>query len=134
MRSQKSESGRRRTAWVDDYREERRQFAIGARILALLWAGFWMYFSLAERYRSHMGLVETLRDSWQYGLLSLIIALIALGWDVFGGILLIAAGIAWFMHYFPRVRAWYILMQIAPPLIAGMMLLASSRKPKENTL
>jgi len=116
-----------------DYREERRQFAIAARALALLWAGFWMYFSLAEGYRQQLGLTETLQGSWQYGLLSLIIALIAFWWDVFGGILLISAGVAWFMHYFPRVELGYTLVQIAPPLIAGVMLLASSRKPKENT-
>jgi hypothetical protein len=108
--------------------------AIAARLVTLLWAGFWMYLSLAQGYRSHMGLVQALRDSWQYGLLSLVIALIALGWDVFGGTLLIAAGVAWGIHHFHYLEAGNILMQIAPPLVAGVMLLASSRKPKESNL
>jgi hypothetical protein len=105
-----------------------------ARALALLWAGFWIFFFVAEGWAWH--------SPWRamafwagVGLAFMILALVPWRWETSGGVLLVVAGIligvAYTIWSTPRVpftsRAITALVFSVPPLIAGILLLTRPR-------
>jgi len=101
-----------------------------ARALALLWAGFWTLFFVAESlaWRTPLDLMAM----WvALGLASVILALAAWRWEVTGGLVLMTAGVLAAVAYGiwgPRnlsvtTRVTSILAFGLPPVIAGALFL-----------
>jgi len=101
-----------------------------ARALALLWAGFWTFFFVAESLAWHTP-VGRMMVWLGVGLVFLILALVGWRWEVTGGLLLIAAGVAAALAYAiwaPRelsltARAATLVAFGVPPVVAGALLL-----------
>jgi len=105
-----------------------------ARALALLWAGFWLFFFVAEAWAWRTparGVV-----SWGgVGLLFVILALLPWRWEVAGGLALLVLGlligVAYPIWSPPRLPlASRVITTVAlsgPPLVAGIVFLAHHR-------
>jgi hypothetical protein len=102
--------------------------AILARLLAVAWAGLWLFFFVAESWATH----TPLRDALPWvglGLLFLIAALAAWHWERSGGILLAGLGLAVAIVYitYPppllpsRIRLATALFFGVPPVLAGVL-------------
>ena len=102
--------------------------ALLARALALLWAGFWMFFFVVESAVWHTPL--SLALSWVgVGLLFILSALVPLRWEMIGGLLLIAvglsAGVAHAIWWPSRLPTTVVFS--APPMAAGTLFLIHRR-------
>jgi hypothetical protein len=101
-----------------------------ARALALLWAGFWTSFFLAESLAWHAPW-DRMTTWLAVGLAFVILALLAWRWEVVGGLLLMAAGVLVPLAYWfwgPRAlpvatRAAILLAFGVPPVAAGALFL-----------
>jgi len=111
-----------------------------ARALALAWAGFWMVFFVAESAVWHTPLPAAL--PWVgLGLLFLILALAPWRWEMTGGILLTAAGVAAAVVYAIRPPAQLPLagrvftdaLFGVPPLVAGILFAVHVRREHLST-
>jgi hypothetical protein len=125
-------AGDRETKWMRDI----------ARILALVWAGWWTFFGLAS------GLGEGLDPSGvaihiaMPGLIFLIVALIAWRWEAIGGILLGLVGLIVLIAYPattygrlpPATISFAVLTMALPPLVAGMLFFEGWRRSKERVV
>ncbi len=124
---------------AEDCREKRRLIAVAAKCLALVWAGWCTFCVLSSGLSDETGMIGTLKNGFWFGPAALVIALIALRWEMLGGVLLVLTGIAWSIVYPVDFSAgtatvvFMLLTLVAPPLIAGIMLLARWCGPKENT-
>ncbi len=105
-----------------------------ARSLALAWAGFWLFFFVAESAAYHTPLHMAL--PWVgIGLLFVLLALLPWRWEMTGGILLIlvglSAGVAYAVWPPPllsvAIRALTCVVLGAPPLAAGILFLMRCR-------
>jgi hypothetical protein len=101
-----------------------------ARALALLWAGFWMVFVVAESWAWHTPVPVAL--PWvSVGLLFVLLALVPWRWEVTGGLLLVIAGLSagvadaiWSAEQVPVAsRAATVVVLGGPPLAAGLLFL-----------
>jgi hypothetical protein len=105
-----------------------------ARVLALLWAMFWLFFFAAESLACHTPpLVAT---PWAgVGLLFVILALAPLRWEVAGGVLLVVIGMLIGGAYAirarpglpPASRVITIVALSGPPLVAAALFLRHHR-------
>jgi hypothetical protein len=103
--------------------------ALWARTVALLWAGFWTFFFVAESWAWRTPLRVAL--GWVgLGLLFVFIGLIAWRWELTGGILLILVGFAIGLAYgvwappLPLTSRLLALASFsAPPVLAGILFL-----------
>jgi len=101
-----------------------------ARVLALLWAGFWTCFFLAESLAWHTP-VNRMTIWLCVGVIFLALALVAWRWEVAGGLMLIAAGVlaaAAYAIWGPRQlslasRVATLVIFAVPPAAAGALLL-----------
>jgi len=101
-----------------------------ARALALLWAGFWTFFFIAESLAWHTPL-DRMTIWVAVGLAFVILALVAWRWEVAGGLVLIAAGVLAALAYAiwgPRelsvtIRVTTLLAFGVPPVAAGTLFL-----------
>jgi hypothetical protein len=101
-----------------------------ARALALLWAGFWTFFFIAESLAWNTP-VSRMTIWTGVGLLFVILALVGWRWEVTGGLLLIAAGVVTALAYAiwaPRelyltTRATTLITFGVPPAVAGALFL-----------
>lgn len=103
-----------------------------AKALALIWAGFWVFFALACCIGEGSSMLGIAIHGGPF-IFFLIGALIALRWDLAGGIVLLVEGLAIaiaapILLHGPNVSLT-ILMLAGPPLIAGIVLLAVRTKP-----
>lgn len=104
-----------------------------ARTLALLWAGFWTFFFVAESWTWHTPLGVAL--PWVgLGLLFVFTGLIAWRWELTGGLLLILVGLSTGVAYTvwgPQLPVTSRLLSIAffsaPPVVAGILFLEHRR-------
>lgn len=113
--------------------------ALVARTLALSWAGFWMFFFVAESAVWHTPVSVALL--WVgLGLLFVVLALIAWRWETTGGLLLMLAGLVagaayaiWAPPYPPVAsRVFTTVVGAAPPVGAGILVLMHHRSgPKQ---
>jgi hypothetical protein len=101
-----------------------------ARALALSWAGFWLFFFIAEAWAWHTPAHVVV--SWAgVGLLFVILALIPWRWEVTGGLVLLLVGlligVAYPIWAGPRLplasRAITTVVLSGPPLVAGIVFL-----------
>jgi hypothetical protein len=101
-----------------------------ARALALLWAGFWIWFFVAEGWAWHSpwrGMVFWAAVGLAFGIL----ALLPWKWQTAGGVLLVVAGLliavvyaTWAMPRLPfTIRAMTTVVFGGPPLVAGILFL-----------
>jgi hypothetical protein len=101
-----------------------------ARALALLWAGFWTFFFIAESLVWHARL-DRMTIWVAAGLVFVILALVAWRWEVAGGLVLIAVGVLAALAYAiwgPRelsvsIRGVTLLAFGVPPVAAGILFL-----------
>jgi hypothetical protein len=101
-----------------------------ARALALLWAGFWVFFFIAESLAWHTP-IDRMAMWVGLGLLFLVAALAGWRWEVVGGALLITVGVAAAIAYAvwgPRelrftVRMITLVVFGVPPVVAGALFL-----------
>jgi hypothetical protein len=105
-----------------------------ARALALLWAGFWLFFFIAESWAWHSPLRVAL--PWVgVGLLFTALALLPWRWEATGGVLLVAAGVSAGIAYtiWPPtrlpvpVRILTTAVFGAPAIAAGILFLLHHR-------
>lgn len=108
--------------------------AILARLLALAWAGLWLFFFVAESWTTHTPLRAAL--PWVgLGILFLGAALAALHWERAGGVLLAVLGLSAAIVYATQpppllsanVRLVTALFFGLPPVLAGVLFLAHRR-------
>ncbi|MBZ5591958.1 MAG: hypothetical protein LAP39_06960 [Acidobacteriia bacterium] len=102
-----------------------------ALVLALVWAGWWVFFASADALMSHefagaitlaVVTIGTLAVAWK--------------WPAVGGVLLVLASITsigmWAPMWIRRFDFWQILVLFAimplPPLVAGVLLLLSTHR------
>ena len=108
--------------------------ALLARALALAWAGFWMFFFVAESWVWH----TPLRGAMPWvgvGLLFVVLALVPWRWEVTGGLLLVLAGLSAGVAYtiwppagLPLVgRVLTAVVLGVPPVAAGILFLMQGR-------
>ncbi|MCC7174792.1 MAG: hypothetical protein IT159_06315 [Bryobacterales bacterium] len=101
-----------------------------ARALALFWAGFWTVFFVAESLAWHTP-ADRIIVWLGVGLLFVILALAGCRWQLTGGLLLIAAGVAAALAYAIRAprelsfatRAITLAAFGVPPTVAGALFL-----------
>lgn len=107
-----------------------------ARILSLVWAGFWTWFGLASGIYEKGKPLEILLHTAVPGLVFLVSALIAWRWQAVGGVLLLLEGLVIAVGYLLMVqhsrfslltRIQVDLMLALPPLVSGILFLAASR-------
>jgi len=105
-----------------------------ARVLALLWAAFWLFFFVAESWAC--GTPALAAAPWVgAGLLFAVLALAPRRWEAAGGVLLVALGLTAGTAYAiwapmwrpPAVRAITIAVLGAPPLVSGILFLRHRR-------
>jgi len=110
------------------------RLALLARALALLWAGFWMFFFLAESAAWHAPVRVAL--PWaSVGLLFVCLALVPWHWEMTGGLLLMVVGLSAGVTYAiwppPRLpiasRVLTTVVFSGPPLAAGVLFLIHRR-------
>ena len=110
------------------------RLALLARVLALSWAGFWMFFFVAESAAWHTPVRLAL--PWVgVGLLFVLLALVPWRWEMTGGLLLMAvglsAGVAYAIWSPPRLpvgsRVLTTVVFSVPPLAAGILFLIHRR-------
>lgn len=98
-----------------------------ARLLALAWAGYWIYARLSTALldgASSAGLVVAAINP---GMLFLVSVIIAWRWELGGGLLLLFEG-----ALVPIILSggWFALLTMAlPPILAGALLIAVRRRP-----
>ncbi len=101
-----------------------------ARALALLWAGFWMFFFIVESLAFHSPLDQM--AVWvAAGLVFVVVVVAAWHWEVAGGLALVAAGVLAALAYAiwgPRElsftsRVTTLLAFGLPPVAAGALFL-----------
>ena len=106
-----------------------------ARILALLWSGFWLFFFVAESVAWHTPLHVML--AWVgVGMLFLLVALAPWRWETTGGFALLAVGLMAAAAYAIRpppqlplaTRLITTVVFGLPPIVAGSLFLAHHRK------
>ena len=101
-----------------------------ARVLALLWAGFWMFFFIAESLTLHTP-VHRMAMSVCVGLMFVLLALAPWRWEFPGGLMLMAAGVLaaiayaiWGPPALPlTTRVTTLLVFGVPPSVAGILFL-----------
>jgi len=101
-----------------------------ARLLALAWAGLWLYFFIVESVATHSSLSAA--APWiGLGLLLFLAAWVPWRWEIFGGLLLIALGLAGGAAYALNppaglpiaTRVVTLLAYSVPSLTAGVLFL-----------
>jgi hypothetical protein len=105
-----------------------------ARVLALLWAAFWLFFFVAESLAWRTPPLVT--APWVgVGLLCVILALVPLRWEVTGGVLLVVVGLLMGVAYaiwapsglpLPSRLITNVVLS-GPPLVAGILFLRHHR-------
>ncbi|HEY3295182.1 MAG TPA: hypothetical protein VGL38_07070 [bacterium] len=105
------------------------------RTIALLWALLWIFFGAASGFGAGESLGGIFVHTLMPGMVFLISALVAWKWDVLGGILLMAEGLAVLVRYpfmargFPSETIVFVLLtMVLPPLAAGGLLLLGRRR------
>jgi hypothetical protein len=110
------------------------RLALVARAPALSWAGFWMFFFVAESAAWHTPVRAAL--PWVgVGLLFVALALVPWRWEMTGGLLLmvvgLSAGVAYAIWAPPRLpvasRVLTTVVFSGPPLAAGILFLMHRR-------
>jgi len=109
-----------------------------ARTLALLWAGWWVFFGLASGLGEGLSPVGILIHTALPGLVFLVSVALAWRWETVGGVVLILEGVFVLIAYpvmtydhFPLATIIFVLLTMAlPPLAAGLLLLISGQKSK----
>lgn len=108
------------------------------RILALVWAGFWIFFGLASAIEDKLSFYQTLIHISVPGLLFFVFVLIAWQWEKLGGILLTVIGLVIVLAYLqmafglvPLFTIIFVLLTMAfPPLICGPLFILEAKKTK----
>jgi hypothetical protein len=115
------------------------RLALLARALALLWAGFWMFFFIAESAAWHTPVRVAL--PWAgVGLLFVCLALVPWRWEMTGGLLLMVVGLSagaayaiWSPLRLPIAsRVLTTVVFSGPPLAAGILFLMHRRAVTAN--
>jgi len=103
-------------------------WVLSARALALLWAGFWLFFFVVESWSWHTPVGHALL--WVgAGLLFILLAFIPWRWELLGGLLLVIVGFSVGVTYAiwspPRLpapsRVLTTLLSSLPPIAAGTL-------------
>jgi hypothetical protein len=102
-----------------------------ARIIALLWAGWWMFSGLASGSDEGLDILGILKQITTPGLLFLVFAVIAWRWEGIGALYLVATSLLIFVgylftHNWIEIQAALsmLIALAAPPLVAGGLFIA----------
>lgn len=111
----------------------RRWMVYAARALALLWAGFWIFFAVASSIVEPppTGMVVRIAAT---GLLFLMLAVLPWRWEAAGGVLLVLTGLFFavaypmaYSHLPLATRLMTVITLAGPPLVSGVLFLLHSR-------
>jgi len=114
--------------------------ALLARALALLWAGFWLFFFAVEAWVWRTP--SRVLSFWCcVGLLFMVLALLPWRWEMTGGVALLVMGLLIGMAYAiwspPRLPVSSVVITTTvlsgPPLLAGILLLLHQRSMSART-
>ena len=108
-----------------------------ARILAVLWAGFWLWFGVGSALHERLPWDGVLLYALRPGLIFVAILLYAWLWPRTGGVLLVLTGFVlagWYAVYYgdkPAAMKVFVLSTIGlPPLVSGLLLLWRGAPPR----
>ena len=106
-----------------------------ARVLAILWAGFWIWFGLASGIAEKLTPGGVLLHTAVPGLFFVLLLVVAWRWEAVGGALLVLIGLLMAVAYpilFRRLPALTIFLTdltlALPPLVAGVLFLLAWRR------
>jgi hypothetical protein len=110
-----------------------------ARTLALLWAGFWLFFFVVESWAWHTP--PLLAVSWVgVGLCFVILAIVPWRWEVAGGLVFVVLGLLIGVAYSiwpPQLplasRMITTVLLTGPPIVAGILFLMHHRAASART-
>ena len=113
-----------------------------ARILALIWAGWWTFFGLASGLAEGVSPAGVLAHAALPGLAFLAGAAVAWRWETVGVVLLILEGLSVLVAYpimtcahFPLATIVFVLLTMAlPPIAAGLLFLLGSRRLRTSAM
>ncbi len=110
-----------------------------ARILAVAWAGFWLWFGVGWAVLERLPWYRIALSFFQPGLIFAAVVCVAWLWPRAGGVLLILTGFvlaSWYAVSFgdrPAAQKLFVLSTFAlPPLVAGLLLLISPLPPRPS--
>jgi hypothetical protein len=106
-----------------------------ARVLSLIWAGWWVFFGVASGIDERGKPIEILLHAAAPGLVFLVSALVAWRWETVGAVLLLLEGLLVLIGYplmvHGRFSLWTIvfveLTMALPPLVSGVLFLIASQ-------
>ena len=109
-----------------------------ARLIALAWGGFWVFFGVASGLGERMNAEGVFMHALLPGLVFLASVIIPWIWESWGGILLILEGLFVCVAYpmmakghFPLNTIFFVLLTMGlPPIVSGIFFLFISRKSK----
>jgi len=141
----RSELNREKEAAMANNRRNGRQATLlmryTARGLALIWAGFWVFFGVASGLGEELDALGVFMHTLVPGLIFLVFALVAWKWELLGGLLVLLSGVAvaigypvWAAGRFELMTIVFVLLTMAlPPLVAGILHLASWATSRRRT-
>ena len=109
------EAGNRTTNWMRYI----------ARVLALIWAGWWTFFGLVSGAGEGLRGVLTNAPNTLPGLVFLICTAIAWRWEAIGGVALLMCGLVTLFFFHIGKNLFLLLTAVLPPLAAGFLFLVS---------
>ena len=114
---------------------------LGGRILAVLWAGFWLWFGFASGIVEELGPYGILKHTITPGGYFLLTVLVLFRWERAGAWLLLAAGVitaVWYPLLVGLQRMEWIVFVVPlmslPPLLSGFLILRSCRRRRESAI
>lgn len=124
-------TGRRSTKWLPWI----------ARVLALLWGGWWTFFGIASAFAEDLDLIGILIHTSVPGLIFLASAALAWRWEAIGGVILLIEAAIVCVGYpvlvagrFPLSTITFVLLTMGlPPLAAGVLFLLHWRRREAIT-
>jgi hypothetical protein len=106
-----------------------------ARLLAVAWSGWWLFFGLASGIGEKLEPAGVLLDGLLPGGFFLVTTLVAWRWETLGGALMVIEGIAVLVaypilaHRMTTATILFVLATMAlPPLAAGILLLSPGQR------
>jgi len=113
-----------------------------ARIIALLWAGFWTFFGIASGLGEGLDPAGVFMHTLLPGLIFLGSAFIPWRWQLWGGIVLILEGLVVLIGYPIMAHGRFelnmiismLLTMALPPLISGILFVFVSQKRRSGTI
>ncbi len=102
-----------------------------ARVLVLIWAGWWAFFGLVSGAGEGLRGVLTNAPNALPGLVFLVSTAIVWRWEAIGGVALLICGLFALFFFHIGKNLFLLLTTVLPPLVAGFLFLVSWWKSRK---